>query len=87
MQGGMVKTDTHNFSEGYTEPIWLGGSSFLQLFRSKAYNRVATFPAILISAVIHEYVLWAPVRFVVPVLLLEFSTFGGRSMFSQHVVH
>ena len=58
--------------------VLLDGSSLLQLFRSKAYNRVATIPAMLISALIHEYVLWAPVRFVLPVLLLEYCTFGGK---------
>ena len=50
----------------------------LQLFQSKTYNRIASIPTILISAVFHEYVLWAPVRFVLPVLLCMFSSFGGE---------
>ena len=32
---------------------------------------------ILISAVFHEYVLWAPVRFVLSLLLFMFGIFGG----------
>ena len=52
----------------------------LQLFQSNTYNRIASIPTILISAVFHEYVLWAPVRFVLPVLLLMFSSFGGEQV-------
>ena len=40
----------------------------LQLFNSKFYNRIASFPTIIISALFHEYVLWAPFRFIDPIL-------------------
>ena len=50
----------------------------LQLFNSKLYNKLAFFPTIIISAVFHEYVLWAPMRFVLPILLLMFGVFGGQ---------
>lgn len=54
-----------------------------QLFNSKIYNKVAVIPTILISGVYHEYVLWAPVRFVMPVLLVQFGTFGGKVILSS----
>ena len=50
----------------------------MQCFRSKWYNRIASLPTILISAVFHEYVLWAPVRFVLPLLLFMFGFFGSK---------
>ena len=40
---------------------------------------MAFVPCILMSAIYHEYVLWAPLRFVLPVLLLQYSTFGRES--------
>lgn len=46
------------------------------LFNSTIYNKIAFFPTIIISAVFHEYVLWAPMRFVIPVLLVMFGVFG-----------
>lgn len=57
----------------------------LQLFRSRVYSKIASLNAILISAVYHEYVLWAPLRFVLPVLLLFYSTFGGESVQPEFV--
>ena len=35
-------------------------------------------PTILLSGIYHEYVLWAPMRFVMPVLLVQFGVFGGK---------
>ena len=52
--------------------------SRVQLFRRRWYNRIASLPTIIISAVFHEYVLWAPVRFVLPLLLIMFGLFGGK---------
>ena len=49
----------------------------MQLFNSTLYNKLAFFPTILISAVFHEYVLWAPMRFVLPILIVMFGFFGG----------
>eukprot|EP00731_Ephydatia_muelleri_P007979 Em0004g317a len=46
------------------------------LFNSKFYNRIASFPTIIISALFHEYVLWAPFRFIDPILLVQHGTFG-----------
>eukprot|EP00731_Ephydatia_muelleri_P008072 Em0004g410a len=46
------------------------------LFNSKFYNRIASFPTIIISALFHEYVLWAPFRFIAPILLVQYGTFG-----------
>lgn len=51
---------------------------FLQLFKNKLFNKMAFLPALIMSAVYHEYVLWAPLRFVMPVLLTQYCTFGGR---------
>ena len=51
--------------------------SVFQLFNSNTYNKVAFFPTIVISAMFHEYVLWAPMRFVLPILLVMFGVFGG----------
>lgn len=48
-----------------------------QFFNHKLYNKIAFFPTIIISAVYHEYVIWAPMRFVLPVLLAQFGVFGG----------
>lgn len=50
----------------------------VQLFNSRLYNKVAVVPTILISGVYHEYVLWAPMRYVMPVLLVQFGVFGGK---------
>ena len=55
-----------------------------QLFHSKMYNKVAVFPTILISGLYHEYVLWAPMRFVMPVLVFQFSVFGGKTLTSHY---
>lgn len=52
----------------------------MQLFNSRWYDRIASLPPILISAVFHEYVLWAPARFVLPVLLIMFGLFGSKSV-------
>lgn len=49
-----------------------------QVFNSKFYNKIAVFPTILLSGIYHEYVLWAPMRYVMPVLLLQFGMFGGK---------
>ncbi|XP_064401141.1 sterol O-acyltransferase 2-like [Halichondria panicea] len=45
-------------------------------FKNPVFNKMAFVPCILMSAIYHEYVLWAPLRFVLPVLLLQYSTFG-----------
>ena len=50
----------------------------LQLFHRSWYDRIASLPTILISAAFHEYVLWAPVRFVLPLLLTMFGIFGSE---------
>ena len=60
---------THNSNSQYVP---------LQLFKSKAYNRIASLPTIMISALFHEYVLWAPLRSVMPVLLIQYGAFGGK---------
>lgn len=56
----------------------------VQLFNSRWYDRIASLPPILISAVFHEYVLWAPARFVLPLLLIMFGLFGSKFV-STHV--
>eukprot|EP00731_Ephydatia_muelleri_P007988 Em0004g326a len=50
------------------------------LFNSKFYNRIASFPTIIISALFHEYVLWSPFRFIAPILLVQYGTFGTESL-------
>ena len=45
---------------------------------------MAFVPCILMSAIYHEYVLWAPLRFVLPVLLFQYSTFGRESHTLTH---
>ncbi len=52
---------------------------FIQKFKNPVFNKMAFVPCILMSAIYHEYVLWAPLRFVLPVLLLQYSTFGRES--------
>eukprot|EP00731_Ephydatia_muelleri_P008001 Em0004g339a len=44
------------------------------LFNSKFYNRIASFLTIIISALFHEYVLWAPFCFIAPILLVQYGT-------------
>lgn len=46
------------------------------LFKSRLFSKIAFLPAIIMSAVYHEYVLWAPLRFVMPVLVFQYCTFG-----------
>lgn len=50
-----------------------------KFFQNKLFNKIAFLPALVMSAVYHEYVLWAPLRFVMPVLLTQFCTFGGKA--------
>ena len=57
----------------------------LQLFKNPFFNKIAFLPAIIMSAIYHEYVLWAPLRFVMPVLLFQYCTFGSE--FSQACIH
>ena len=60
---------------------------YTQLFDHKVYNKIAFFPTIVISAMYHEYVLWAPMRFVVPILLTQFGVFGGVYTYIHTCTH
>ncbi len=49
-----------------------------QVIKNPLFSKIAFVPAIVMSAIYHEYVLWAPLRFVLPVLLLQYTTFGRK---------
>lgn len=60
-------------------------SLLFQFFKSPTYNKLASLPTFAISAIIHEYLLWGPFRFVLPVLLVQFGSFGGRQHCTLHL--
>ena len=66
--------------------LYITTNSIPQLINKKWYNKIAFLPTILISALFHEYVLWAPLRSIMPLLLLLFGTFGCKSIFIFSII-